>query len=934
MIQSNHKLWSQKKQIGIIRLLMGNYRSKLTVLPWLYLLLAVVTVTLLFFGQALLPGRVLLPTDLVTNRWPPWQPANVPVEVHNFIQADTINYVYPLKVWAAQQVQQGIFPRWNPTVLGGYPLTYNTQAGLFYPFTWLYFVFTGSTAVDLVILGQLLCGGVGMALYLRRLNLSWPAVCFGVLVFLFNWHMVAWLEWQVVHAAIVWLPWQLWLVERSAQSSSNQGRNLVLLAFFFALPWLGGHWNWSIYLSLTSALYAAVRWVDPNAGRRFFHLGQKLFLSFGIGSMLAAVQLLPAFLYLSQTQRQGAVPYQQLISNHALGSRGAAWLMPHFYGSSLHSNFWIIDLSVSNDVETAVYVGLLPIFLATIAIVFRRERAVRFFALWGGLALLWTLGTPAYRLLHWLPVFNGLYPGRAAIVVVIALTILGAFGVDWLVQKREYQSSKFTWTVGGTFVAALLIIGGFSLIYQEQVSQHWGFIRWQYLHFLAALLLSAGLLWWWGTRGSNRRVTMAVIMLLVADLWLVGQEFNTIGHTAEIFPPTETGRFLQEAQKEAPNRIVTVPNGTAYFPNTSQVDQLHNISGYEPGITRRVINYLNTAEGGNVLYFDRFAMPDKGVESPLLDAANVKYIVTIADKWLPEPLIADQEPPGTKTFTLPQQWAISMPEAGLQKVDIWLEPAAGDQELPAAGTVTVRVLSADQTYEFANASQSLAEVEAAGWLSFFFSPFPSEWGREFVLVVESDAANLTLLGGERPAFTAYYLPRPPLAHEAGKTKVYLNEDVLPRAYVVPQVTFSSGESETLNLLLANQNLLDRWAVVENTAGDPVLLTTESNEPPFAEEIVSIERYGINEVIITAELERPGLLVLADTYHEGWRARINGESTKIYRTNSIFRGVFLPAGSHEIHFSFWPLDFMIGGTVSGIALLFCIGLFLWPATKKK
>ena len=47
--------------------------------------------------------------------------------------SDVVNYIYPVKTFAADALRDGTFPLWNPHTLTGYPFTYNTQAGIFYP---------------------------------------------------------------------------------------------------------------------------------------------------------------------------------------------------------------------------------------------------------------------------------------------------------------------------------------------------------------------------------------------------------------------------------------------------------------------------------------------------------------------------------------------------------------------------------------------------------------------------------------------------------------------------------------------------------------------------------------------------------------------------------------------------------------------------------
>jgi len=128
----------------------------------------------LFLGPALLPGRVLLPLDIVTQGWPPWQQPNRPVEVQNWLLTDVVNYIFPVKKFMAENIRAGTIPLWNPHVLTGVPFTYNTQAGLFYPLSLFYYLFSWPVAVDAMIAGQMVLGGLFMFAYLRLLTKDKP----------------------------------------------------------------------------------------------------------------------------------------------------------------------------------------------------------------------------------------------------------------------------------------------------------------------------------------------------------------------------------------------------------------------------------------------------------------------------------------------------------------------------------------------------------------------------------------------------------------------------------------------------------------------------------------------------------------------------------------------------------------------------------------
>jgi len=65
-----------------------------------------------------------------------------------------------------------------------------------------------------------------------------------------------------------------------------------------------------------------------------------------------------------------------------------------------------------------------------------------------------------------------------------------------------------------------------------------------------------------------------------------------------------------------------------------------------------------------------------------------------------------------------------------------------------------------------------------------------------------------------------------------------------------------------------------------------------------------------------------MMVLSDTYYPGWKATIDGEEVEIHEAYGALRGVVVPAGSHEVRFSYHPTLVYIGAflTLSGILAL--------------
>lgn len=884
----------------------------------------------LFLAAGLRPGKVLLPLDLLTQAWPPWQQPNQAEAVHNPLLSDVVDYIYPVKAFAAEQVKAGTLPLWNPYVLGGYPLTYNTQAALFYPLSLFYYVLPAATAVNLTVFFQLLLGGLFMFAYLRQVGLRALAAWAGTAVFLFNGMMVVWLEWQVVHAAVIWLPLYLLCIERLrmklAQGPENRWQVMpetAVAAFAFAMPWLGGHWNWALYSSITAVLYSAYAvFSNPNSvsrsrrtvhGLRITAYGLPVF--FGIG--LSIIQVLPAFNYLRQGHRAPFVFAESL--SLGLKEWAVVALVPDFFGNPIHANWW----GRTNYNEIAFYAGLLPLFLAALALMLRwRHGLTRFYAIWGGVGLLWSLGTPLYGLLYVLPVFNGLWPSRAMPVYLFALAVLSAVGLDALLAE-QMNGRRVRQTAVAVTLLLLAIVAGFLLWYRPDFST----LRPDLLWFALSLFVSVALIWLaTAIRNPKSAIPLALVIWLVLDLYWLGHDYNPVGDVADLYPLTETAAFLQNDSD--PFRITTLPQGVAYPPNTALAHRLPNLSGYEPAILQNVVDYLAAAEGSDAIYFERKLMPLRGLDSPLLAALNVKYVVTIAD-WYQEvsTLGAAQEPVGAGVSlggdTVVTQ-SFTVPDAGLHRLDLPLRVGVG-----ADGAIIVRVFTADGGQELANARWEASQPLSDGWASFYFGAFPSEWGRDFLLKVAYEGAGEMVIGAavEGIAFRSYYLPRPQLVHEAGKTRVYLNEGYFPRAYVVGRGLPAADAREALSLV--------QMADLRNG----VVLEVGDEPPPVWETAVSsasqvaITEYALNRVTLQTNLDDAGFVVLADTYYPGWRVTIDGEPTPLYRANSIVRAVYVPAGAHTVEFSFLPLDFVVGTAVSLLTLLVILSLYLVFVIRK-
>jgi hypothetical protein len=69
--------------------------------------------------------------------------------------------------------------------------------------------------------------------------------------------------------------------------------------------------------------------------------------------------------------------------------------------------------------------------------------------------------------------------------------------------------------------------------------------------------------------------------------------------------------------------------------------------------------------------------------------------------------------------------------------------------------------------------------------------------------------------------------------------------------------------------------------------------------------VRIVSYRNTEVIIEAESEKGGFVVLNDSWDDWWYVEVNGKPAAIERANVAFRAVAVPPGRHQVRFVFRP-----------------------------
>ncbi|TAK11516.1 MAG: hypothetical protein EPO32_11755 [Anaerolineae bacterium] len=512
-------------------------------------------------------------------------------------------------------VNDHVVPFWSDLIMSGYPFYADPLSGLHYPPGWLALLFPLPFGLNLTALLHLVWGGVGMALFLRRLGLGARPALLGALAFQLMPKL--WGHYGAGHLtlfyAFQWLPWLLWSALRSRVDGARHGLNLradasnllqpaLFLALIFladprAVTYCGLLWLAFEFAYSQSAWKTAVRVA-----------GQGL-----VALLLSAPLLFPLFGFLTHSTRSLMTPADVLAFSLPL-TRLLGLLVPDFGATA----------------EWVVYPGAAVIVLALAALLGRAPRSW----LWGGaaaVALLWSLGEalPFAETLAGLPFVSLLrVPPRAVFVAGFALAVLAAHGFQQLLDGvAESTVRRLRLAIVGLAGLSLALA---ALVFAVTGALDAGFI-WSAAVFstLAALLLA-----YLAGRLTAPRFALAIFVLLAADLAAVDSSLFAMRPAQEVLAE---GREVAEWLAAQPGEF-RVYSPSYSIPQQTAADLgLHLADGVNPLQLAAYAEFMDRATGIPRTGYSVTIPPFDGdpttanasftPDARLLGELNVRYVV-------------------------------------------------------------------------------------------------------------------------------------------------------------------------------------------------------------------------------------------------------------------------------------------------------------------
>lgn len=177
--------------------------------------------------------------------------------------------------------------------------------------------------------------------------------------------------------------------------------------------------------------------------------------------------------------------------------------------------------------------------------------------------------------------------------------------------------------------------------------------------------------------------------------------------------------------------------------------------------------------------------------------------------------------------------------------------------------------------------------------------------------------------------TKYFIVQNP---QTGKPQAMLNPEAFGNAWFVKGVKFVPGPNEEM-IALDSTHLRDT-AVVEEKYKDQI----KGNPAYDSTATIKLGDYLNDKITYNYQSNSPQVAVFSEIYYpRGWKATIDGKPADYFRTDYVLRGMYLPAGKHQIEFDFHPESYFLGRMISIIAtfavLLIILGAFFFGKRNK-
>lgn len=833
--------------------------------------------------------------------------------------------------YAFSSLKNGVLPLWRPEIDLGYPILGEPAFSFWlHPINMLFFFLSAYTALNYLIIAHYALCLLFTYLFAMSLGINRIGSYMSALVYTFSSFMTSQVDQYSVAPAMVWLPLILLFINLAYKKGNP--RFFALAGVVYGFQFFQSHiqfWSYTLVMIVLFTAYKAL--LNPSRTKSLWNevgfaaRGLALVLVAGLG--IAAVKFLPLLELSGHGGRvesgEGGLSFLTASYYSMRLSDLVLLFFPDIYGAHFTSGF--AGFNSEYSVERFCYIGVAALVLAATAVAIGKNEHKKFFAYTAVFSLLFAMGRdqPFYLLqFYLLPGFgNFQIPLRYLYLFSFSGAILAGICVDAASNGCQDASKEKMVRLAGRFILLIIGITGVIILtgsllasdaaelnnFMRSIAGSYnsklqglvaapmesllssGFymeIAPEFLfstHLLGILLSGAAIFLFWHRRriaGSKRMMCALYVMAVVTalgTLFLSGS-----------FPERVTSKLVS---RQLIVLVVTLLSLYLWMKGIFK----GSILGYT--LILIVLFDLLGQNGRYVNTIDRsfYSTYPRSMEFIRKDDSLFRVNYAIGDGYKMRHRI--------QSYSLDDEaynkWRETLSTSFLYGgVYVW---KAMDGK-PSIGIQRQNEFHHAFERGYMGASLSGPSLKALSLLNVKY----------LVRTEEINSKALTLV------YT-----------DPNGVRIYENREVLPRAFIVGDSVVLSKD-EVLEFMKGGHFEPQRHVVLEEPTGPMEAAAPGEGQPCATPAIID---YSQAQVTLETACERPGFLVLSDSYYPGWKAYMDGVEAKVYLANYVMRAVSLPTGKHKVEFRYDPAVFRIGAFISTATLVALALYFLFPSRRR-
>jgi len=892
---------------------------------------------------------------------------------------DPTSYYFPLHYLKIELVKNLEFPFWNRYNFSGFPLLANPQVNVFFFLTLILgLIFPVVISYNLSIVLSYSLAGIFLYLFLREYEISRIASFTGGLIFIFSGPMITHRSHATNIYGMIWVILILLLLEKYRKYRKFE--YVLFGSIFYSISFFSSQPQIFLYSSLIILVFIIYYTFIFDGGKNYYFLLSGLI--FLIGFLLMSVQFFQTYELMNYSVLK-KIDYGYFSSFSFNPKLLILTFFPYIFGNPFYQVQSVPTyFGPWNYTEMVIYFGIATTPLTLFGFFTKNKHkyiwiflmVFSFFLVLGG-------HTPLYKLMYYVPLFNMFrVPARNWFEFGLAFSITAGFGFDYFINLEKVKTKKI---ITGLLIFFGAILTGFFVFYfllkvglkdnlmkflglsgdkEEQLLQSIRLSNYSIFIPLIIIFFTVFILVLFFFKKS-RFLYMLLILLIVLDLFFFGYFYEANSDTNYLekkigdLPELE---FLDE--QDILFRVYPVSSRVSDIilcNNKNIHHKIDAITGYDTLLLKdyKYITGINNSSD-YVTNLKEFLKNNN-----ILSMLNTKYII------LPVPEDID----GLKNDIIKYYW----------KGDISILDKTGYNMAESNGCI----LSEDGAEIIFDAEGNTVKLFKVGiniedsrnyiinfkikknenldnFIHFdFYGDDYDELDNEFSLAPDSIKEDYmeiekVINSGDIPSGCDIYFRI--FTSSAGEFSIKDLEIHEAEGYYDYETVYNDG----INLILENRNFIPRFYFVSeiidvDTLEDAKEILWEENiswehekvdfrntalvedidfgRKKFSthDSIVDVISYKNNEVSVRTKSKDDSFLVFSDTYYPGWKAYIDDVETRVYRTNGIIKGVYIPGGEHNVVFRYTPRYFWLGFIVSlSTFILVIAGIIVLFFKRKK